>query len=111
MTIFGQPKTTSQYIQVSGRIGRKWWERPGLVVTLYTASNPRDRSYYERFRSYHEKLYAQVEPTSVTPFSQPVVERALHAVLVAYIRQRGSTQEIDTPEVIPTKLVQEFANY
>ncbi|AXH96792.1 helicase [Ornithinimicrobium avium] len=89
MTIVGQPKTTAQYIQVSGRVGRRWWERPGLVVTLYGAAKPRDRSHYERFRSYHEKLYAQVEPTSVTPFAKPVMQRALRAALVAYVRMYG----------------------
>jgi hypothetical protein len=89
MTIVGQPKTTAQYIQVSGRVGRRWWERPGLIVTLYGASKPRDRSHFERFRSYHERLYAQVEPTSVTPFALPAVERALHAALVAHVRLTG----------------------
>src|SRR3954462_1048332 len=89
MSVGGQPKTTSQYIQVTGRIGRKWWERPGLVATIYSASKPRDRSHFEKFRSYHERLYAQVEPTSVTPFSPPVLDRALHAVLIAYVRQNG----------------------
>lgn len=87
MTIVGQPKTTAQYIQVSGRVGRKPEVSPGLVVTIYGAAKPRDRSHYERFRTYHQQLYAQVEPTSVTPFATPVLRRALHAAAIAYIRQ------------------------
>ncbi len=103
MAVVGQPKTTSQYIQVTGRIGRKWWERPGLVATIYSASKPRDRSHFEKFRSYHERLYAQVEPTSVTPFSPPVLDRALHAVLVAYVRQLGV--EGAAPRPVPDDLI------
>jgi hypothetical protein len=87
LTIVGQPKSTSQYIQVSGRVGRRPSERPGLVVTIYSASKPRDRSHFERFRSYHQRLYAQVEPTSATPFAPPVIDRALHAAIVAGVRQ------------------------
>jgi Helicase conserved C-terminal domain len=86
MTIVGQPKTTAQYIQVSGRIGRQWRDRPGLVVMIYGATKPRDRSHFERFRSYHERLYAEVEPTSLTPFALPVLNRALHAAMVAHVR-------------------------
>lgn len=89
MTIVGQPKTTAQYIQVSGRIGRQPDVSPGLVLTIYGAAKPRDRSHYERFRTYHQRLYAQVEPTSVTPFATPVLRRALHAAAVARIRQRA----------------------
>jgi hypothetical protein len=87
MTIVGQPKTTAQYIQVSGRVGRQAWRSPGLVLTIYGAAKPRDRSHYERFRTYHQRLYAQVEPTSVTPFAAPVLKRALHAAAVSHIRQ------------------------
>ena len=87
MTIVGQPKTTAQYIQVSGRVGRRADISPGLVITIYGAAKPRDRSHYERFRTYHQSLYAQVEPTSLTPFARPVLWRALHAVAVAHIRQ------------------------
>lgn len=87
MTIVGQPKTTAQYIQVSGRVGRRAEVSPGLVLTIYGAAKPRDRSHYERFRTYHQQLYAQVEPTSVTPFATPVLRRALHAAAVSYIRQ------------------------
>jgi hypothetical protein len=92
MAIVGQPKTTAQYIQVSGRVGRRWTERPGLVVSLYGAGKPRDRSHYERFRTYHERLYSQVEPTSVTPFALPVMKRALHAALVSYVRLAGPSE-------------------
>ena len=87
MTIVGQPKTTAQYIQVSGRVGRRSDVSPGLVITIYGAAKPRDRSHYERFLTYHQQLYAQVEPTSVTPFATPVLRRALHAAAVAYVRQ------------------------
>ncbi|MEU0188921.1 helicase-related protein [Streptomyces afghaniensis] len=86
MTIVGQPKTTAQYIQVSGRVGRDP-RAPGLVITIYGAAKPRDRSHYERFRTYHQQLYAQVEPTSVTPFAEPVLKRALHAAAISRMRQ------------------------
>ena len=103
LTIVGQPKSTSQYIQVAGRVGRRWYERPGLVVTVLGPNNPRDRSHYERFRSYHERLYAQVEPTSVTPYSPPVLERALHAVMAAYIRQYGGPNMSASPLPAPVE--------
>ena len=101
MAIVGQPKTTSQYIQVSSRVGRDP-EKPGLVAVLYGPSKPRDRSHFERFRSYHQRLYAQVEPTSVTPFSAPAVERSLHGIVVAAIRQFGNQNaESQTPDPFP----------
>jgi hypothetical protein len=106
MCVVGQPKTTSQYIQVTGRVGRKWWERPALVTTVYSASKPRDRSHFEKFRSYHERLYAQVEPTSVTPFSPPVVERALHAVIASFVRQAGDGQQAESPYPFPEQAVE-----
>jgi hypothetical protein len=87
MTIIGQPKTTAEYIQASSRIGRR---EPGLVVTIYNPARPRDRSHYEHFHAYHQSLYRFVEPTSITPFAEPVIERALHAVAVALIRTLGT---------------------
>jgi hypothetical protein len=108
MAVIGQPKTTSQYIQVTGRVGRQWWERPGLVVTLYSASKPRDRSHFEKFRSYHERLYAQVEPTSVTPFSPPALDRALHAIMAAYARQAGDSELAYKPYPCPDDLLGEL---
>jgi superfamily II DNA/RNA helicase len=86
LVIAGQPKTTSQYIQVSGRVGRNWEKAPGLVVTVYSPLKPRDRSHFEKFKSYHQKMYQFVEATSVTPFSDPLLERAMHAVMVGHVR-------------------------
>ena len=106
MAIVGQPKNTSQYIQVSSRVGRDI-DKPGLVCVLYGQSKPRDRSHFERFRSYHQALYAQVEPTSVTPFSAPAVDRALHGIIVAAVRQLGI---IDQAGALPSPFPLEDGN-
>lgn len=109
MAVVGQPKSTSQYIQVTGRVGRKWEERPGLVATIYTPTKPRDRSHYEKFLTYHQRLYAQVEPTSVTPFAPPVLARALHAVIVSWVRQRLRFADAGSPYPAPADLLDEVS--
>ena len=89
MIAFGQPKTSSEYIQSTSRVGRDE-KRPGLVVTILNLNRPRDRSHYERFAAYHESFYRHVEATSVTPFSPRALDRALAATLVAMARQGHS---------------------
>jgi hypothetical protein len=93
MFIHGQPKTTAEYIQASSRVGRRAPEGPGLIFTLYSPSKPRDKSQYEQFQGYHSRIYSNVEPTSVTPFSINVRERALHAILIGLIRHLSSDIE------------------
>lgn len=83
MIMVGQPKTTSEYIQATSRVGRKF---PGLIFTLYDGARYRDRSHYEDFISYHQSFYRYVEPTSVTPFSGAARQRGLHAVFITYLR-------------------------
>jgi hypothetical protein len=83
MAVMGQPQATSEYIQATSRVGRKF---PGLVFTLFNSARSRDRSHYESFVAYHSALYRQVESTSVTPFSPRARDRGLHAVLVSMAR-------------------------
>jgi len=90
MLMVGQPKTTAEYIQATSRVGRG--ETRGIVVTLFRSNRARDRSHFETFRSYHEALYRNVEPTSVTPWSLSSRNRSLAGALVALLRQ--SFQEL-----------------
>ena len=85
MIVAGQPKTTSEYIQASSRVGRdtRW---PGLVLTCFNLHKPRDRSHYERFVTYHQSFYRWVEAQSLTPFSGPALERGLAGTLLAMAR-------------------------
>lgn len=88
MAVVGQPKSTAQYIQVSGRVGRRWWERPGLIMMMYNPNKSRDLSHFEQFQSYHQRLYEQVEPTSATPFSIETVKRAAAGIMLLWARQQ-----------------------
>jgi hypothetical protein len=83
MVVTGQPKTSSEYIQATSRVGRAY---PGLVVTCLNASRPRDRSHYERFCAYHESFYREVEATSVTPFSLQTLDRGMVGTLLSMLR-------------------------
>lgn len=83
MLVTGQPKTSAEYIQATSRVGRK---APGLILTLYNWSRPRDLSHYEHFGFYHSMLYRHVEVTSVTPWSSRARDKGLHAVFVGLLR-------------------------
>ena len=83
MVVTGQPKTTSEYIQATSRVGRAY---PGLVVTCLNVFRPRDRSHYERFFAYHESFYRDVEATTVTPFSGQTLDRAMVGTMLTMLR-------------------------
>jgi hypothetical protein len=86
MAVFGQPKTTAEYIQATSRVGRQE-DKPGLIVTMMNVHKPRDRSHYDRFEAYHSTFYRSVEASSVTPFSPRALDRGVAEVVVALARQ------------------------
>ena len=90
MMMNGQPKTVSEYIQASSRVGRGRDTLPGCVLALFSPSKPRDRSHYEFFRAFHKAFYRFVEPTSVTPFAIPAQARGLHGAFLALVRMVSS---------------------
>jgi len=93
MVVTGQPKTTSEYIQATSRVGRAY---PGLVIACLNVMRPRDRSHYERFCAYHESFYREVEATSVTPFSGQALDRGLVGSLLSMIRHGLGAMEPPT---------------
>lgn len=110
MIINGQPLTTAEYIQASSRVGRS--DVPGLVVANYYRWQARSLSHYENFRPYHESFYRFVEPTSVTPFTQQVRERALHAALVIvmrlsvdYLRENSGADAFNPSQAVVQKAI------
>lgn len=96
MLVNGQPKTRSEYIQSTSRVGRSGY--PGLVVCVLNAAKARDRSHFETFPGWHQTIYRDVEATSVTPFASRARDRALHAVLVSMIRH-GDPAMSKTPKL------------
>ena len=86
MVVDGQPKGISEYIQATSRVGRD--RTDGLVLGLFTAYRPRDRSRFETHATWHSALYRDVEATSVTPFAPRARSRALHAPFVAIAAHR-----------------------
>ncbi|MFC1711191.1 helicase-related protein [Patescibacteria group bacterium] len=100
MTVYGQPKSTSEYIQATSRVGRSA-EGPGLVINVYSPLKPRDRSHFENFYSYHSKIYSHVEAVSITPFSIPASERLLHVILIGLIRFFGNKDNMNSPQPPP----------
>jgi len=83
MNIMNQPKTTSGYIQSSGRVGRR---EPGLVITWLRARRARDLDHYENFIGYHRKIHNFVEPVTANPFSDESLELGLGPIIVSVLR-------------------------
>lgn len=99
MTVMGQPKSYSQYIQVTGRVGRSS-SAPGIVFVVLSPHNVRDRSHFETFTTSHQRMYAAVEPVSITPYTPQALERGLAGAMTGLLR---TTTAIPDPTPLLTE--------
>ena len=81
MVVDSQPKTISEYIQATSRVGRG--KIPGLILTIFNEYRPRDKSHFENFKNLHLNLYRFVENTSVTPFAPRARQKLIPAILIS----------------------------
>ena len=86
MIVNGQPKTMSEYIQATSRVGRE--KNSGIIISLYNHAKIRDRNRYENFGFWHNEIYKGVENTSVTPFSPNARDKALHVLLIILCKSK-----------------------
>ena len=109
MIVNGYPKSTSEYIQSTSRVGRK---NPGLVLTLFNNNKVRDKSFYENFNNVHSTLYKSVEVSSVTPFAPRSRDKSLHAPIVAIYKvlYGGQKVKVKITEEISKKIITEIIN-
>jgi len=105
LLINGQPKSTSEYIQVTSRIARN---HPGLVITLFNPFKARDKSHYESFYSFHAAYYRYVEPTSITPYTRVSLHKMMPTLLSAYLQiYKG----LDSPSEVRNEDFDEFVQF
>ena len=93
MLMRGQPKRTSDYIQATGRVGRK---TNSFIFIIYGNTRPRDMSHFEYFVPYHGSIERFIEDPSVFPFSTSIYQRVLPAIAVVVYR-KASSEGCDNP--------------
>ncbi len=92
MLINGMPRNTAEYIQASSRVGRK---DKGLVVAFFDSNRARDKSYFEHFLSFHQSLYTQIEPLSITPFTENTIDKMIASLMITYVRHKQNLNKND----------------
>ena len=105
MQINGIPRNTAEYIQASSRVGRK---DKGLVVALFDSNRARDKSYFESFMSFHQSLYKQIEPLSVTPFTENTIDKMIASLFIAYVRHKKGLNKNKDIKYFTKDIVEDF---
>lgn len=92
MLINGMPKNIAEYIQASSRVGRKV---EGLVVTFLDPNRARDKSYFEHYIPFHQAFYKNIEPLSITPFTENTIDKMLTTLIITFVRHKISGLNTD----------------
>lgn len=85
MLVNGMPRNVAEYIQSTSRVARK---NRGVIFVLFNPDNTRDLSYFEHFISFHQKFYKEIEPLSLTPFTENTMDKMLLTTIVTYFRHK-----------------------
>ena len=78
------PRNVAEYIQASSRIGRNTF---GIVITLLSANRAREKSLFEHFIPFHKSFYKNIEPLTVTSFTENTIDKMLSSVMITFKRQ------------------------
>jgi hypothetical protein len=78
----GFTRLVAEYIQASARVGRTY---PGISILVATPQNERDRSIFDRFAKFHEYLDRLVDPSAVTRWTDPALQRTIPGLLAGYL--------------------------
>jgi len=83
----GFTRLVAEYIQASGRVGRRF---PGISVLVVTPQSERDRSIYERFAKFHQYLDRLVDPAAVNRWPTPALDKTMPGLLAGYLMGAAS---------------------
>ncbi|MCX8011497.1 MAG: helicase C-terminal domain-containing protein, partial [Ignavibacteria bacterium] len=107
MLVNGMPRNISEYIQATSRVARK---NKGVIFTLYNPDNSRDLSYFEHFVSFHQKFYKEIEPLSLTPFTENTFDRMLLTTIVTYFRHKLGNYSNDAVNNLNKEIIKKEFN-
>jgi len=111
ITFFGMPRMTSEYIQASSRVGRRY---PGIVFSCFAPARERDRSHYHMFQKYHEYLERLVEAAAINRWARFSIEKTIAGIVLGYVSNelaRETGRKLTTgraiKQLIPENLTEE----
>jgi len=84
MIFNGMPKSISEYIQASSRVGRRVL---GLVFIVYNPVRERDRSHFRYHHKFHEYLDRMVAPVAINRWSKFAATKTFPGAFMAYVLQ------------------------